>query len=304
MHWSCPCMQMRKHVCVSQQAHASTQVMATTTHTPQCTTPTIFVQVSPLTPWGGWRNVCPRAPSRGLAGCSGHDCNNGPAAAGQRRQPSHHACKGLAVGEPCLGPVQVLVHDSRCPAGGDADVFHLALSISDLSPSPSLLGTYGFQIGNKGGTGPGFGQHTGGNGGGNGNGIRGRWRPGGMESSLQGSSPPGGADVPSALGRWWQRQQWGRQSRQEWPWCGGWRCRRRCHQVRRQPTLHVEGGADQTVCVPHQGRGSSVGWWATLNLRMRAIWRWRRQMATRMTAKTTATMTMTGGPLPLGVISS
>ncbi len=38
------------------------------------------------------------------------------------------------VGEPCLGPVPVLVHDSWCPACGDAGVFHLACAISDFSP--------------------------------------------------------------------------------------------------------------------------------------------------------------------------
>jgi hypothetical protein len=58
------------------------------------------------------------------------------------------------VGKPRLGPAQVLVHDSRHPGGGDAGVFRLALSISDLSPSPSLLGAHGFNIGDKGGRGP------------------------------------------------------------------------------------------------------------------------------------------------------
>jgi hypothetical protein len=90
-------------------------------------------------------------------------------------------------------------------------VFCLAHSISDLSPLPSLLGAHRFHIGNKGGTGPGFGQYTGGGGDGDGNSLRGRWRAGGIESSLRGSLPPGGADVPPALGRrWWRQRQGGR----------------------------------------------------------------------------------------------
>jgi hypothetical protein len=71
-------------------------------------------------------------------------------AVGWQQQPGHHAHKGLAVGEPHLGPAQVLVHDSWHPASGDAGIFRLALSISDLSPLPGLLGTHGFHIGNKG----------------------------------------------------------------------------------------------------------------------------------------------------------
>ncbi len=75
------------------------------------------------------------------------------------------------VGEPRLGPAQVLIHDSWHPAGGDAGVFRLAHSISDHSPSPSLLGGHGFHIGDEGGAGPGLGQHMGGDGGGDGDGI-------------------------------------------------------------------------------------------------------------------------------------
>jgi hypothetical protein len=79
-------------------------------------------------------------------------------------------------------------------------VFRLALSISDLSSLPSLLGMHGFHICGKGGAGPGLGQHTGGNGGSNGNGVRGGRRPGGMESSAQGSLPPGGQMSPQHWG--------------------------------------------------------------------------------------------------------
>jgi hypothetical protein len=66
--------------------------------------------------------------------------DKGPVVVGRQQQPGHHACEGLVVGKPCLGPAQVLVHDSRHLAGGDAGVFRLALSISDLSSSPSLPG--------------------------------------------------------------------------------------------------------------------------------------------------------------------
>jgi hypothetical protein len=89
-------------------------------------------------------------PCRGLARCSSHDHNDGPSAAGRQRQPGHHAYEGLAVGEPCLGPAQVLVHDSQHLAGGDAGIFRLALLISDLSPSPSLLGAHGFTSATRG----------------------------------------------------------------------------------------------------------------------------------------------------------
>jgi hypothetical protein len=89
-----------------------------------------------------------------------------PAAAGPRRQPGHHAHEGLAVGEPRLGPAQVLVDDSWHPTGGDTGVFRLAHLISDLSPSPSLLSAHGFHIGNEGGAGPGLEQHMGSDGGG------------------------------------------------------------------------------------------------------------------------------------------
>ncbi len=129
------------------------------------------MRVSP-TLQGGWCTARPRAPCRGLARCSGHDCNNGAAAAGWQQQPSHHTRKGLAVGKPRLRNAQVLVHDSRHLASSDAGVFCLALSISDLSPSPSLLGAHGFHIGNKGGVGPGLRQHMSTNSGGNGNGVR------------------------------------------------------------------------------------------------------------------------------------
>jgi hypothetical protein len=91
-----------------------------------------------------------RAPCRGLARCFNHNRNNWPAVVGWQRQPGHHAREGLAVGEPRLGPAQVLVHDYRRPAGGDSGVFCLAHLISNLSPSPSLLGAHGFHIGNKG----------------------------------------------------------------------------------------------------------------------------------------------------------
>jgi hypothetical protein len=108
------------------------------------------VQVSPPIPQDGWRTACPWAPCCGLARCSGHDHNDGPAAAGRQQQPGHHAHEGLAVGKPRLGPAQVLVHDFWHPAVGDAGVFCLALLISDLSPFPSLLGMHGFHIGDKG----------------------------------------------------------------------------------------------------------------------------------------------------------
>jgi hypothetical protein len=209
-------VQLHANVCTSQQAHASTQVMTTTTHTPQRTTPINFcASLTDPSMRLACNTPCPRVPCRGLARFSGHNRNNGPAAVGQQRQPSHHACKKLAVGKPRLGPAQVLVHDSQCPAGGDAGVFWLAHSISDLSPSPSLLDTHSFHIGDKGGTGPGLAQHMGGNSSGNGDGIWGGRRPGGMESSSWGSSPPGGEDIPSALGRRWRRQRRGRQGRQE-----------------------------------------------------------------------------------------
>jgi hypothetical protein len=134
---------MHEHVCVSQHAHASTQVTTRTTHTPQRTTPTNFCASLTTNPSGGQRTPHPRAQCRGLARCSGHDQDDGPAAVGRHRQPGHHDREGLAVGEPHLGPAQVLIHDSRRPAGGDAGKFHLALLISDLSPSPSLLGGRG-----------------------------------------------------------------------------------------------------------------------------------------------------------------
>jgi hypothetical protein len=198
------------NVCASQQAHVSTQ----DPHTTKRTTPTNFcVSLTNPSRRLAYDTARHRVPCRGLARCSGRDRDNGLAAAGRQQQPGHHTRKGLAVGEPRLGPAQVLVHDSRHPAGGDAGIFRLPLSISDLFPLPSLLGAHGFHIGNKGGAGPGLGQHTGGDG--DGNGIRGGRRPGGMESSPRGSSPPEGADLPSALGRRWRRQRWRRQRKQE-----------------------------------------------------------------------------------------
>jgi hypothetical protein len=196
-------MQMRANVGASQQAHASTQVTTTTTHTLQRTTPTNFcASLTDPSRRSAYNTMHPWAPCHGLARCSGHNRNDGSAAAGQQQQPGHHAHERLVVGEPCLGLAQVPVHDSQHPAGGDAGVFCLALLISDLSPLPSLLGAHSFHIGDKGGACPGLGQHKGSGGGGNSNGIQGGRRPGGMESSSRGSLPPGGADVPSALGRW------------------------------------------------------------------------------------------------------
>ncbi len=112
----------------------------------------IFVQVLPTLRWSAYY-VPPGAmpwPGKMLR----PHCNDGPAAAGWQQQPSHHTHKGLAFGKPHPGPAQVLVHDSRRQAGGEAGVFRLALLISDLSPLPSLLGTHGFHIGDKGGHGP------------------------------------------------------------------------------------------------------------------------------------------------------
>jgi hypothetical protein len=207
---------MRANVCASRQAHASTQVTMTTTHTPQRKNPTNFCAslTNPLRR-SVYNTSRPRVPCRPLARCSGHDRNNKPAVAGWQQQPGHHAHERLVVGKPRLGLVQVLVHDSQCPACGDAGVFSLALLISDLFPLPSLLGAHNFHIGNKGGMDPGLGQHTGGNSSGDRNGVRGGWRPGGMESSSWGSSLSGGADVPSALRGRWRRQHRGRRGRQE-----------------------------------------------------------------------------------------
>jgi hypothetical protein len=173
MHWSCPCTQISANLCTSQQAHDSAQVTTTTTHTTQRTTPINFCASLTNPSRGSMYRARPRAPCRGLARCSGHNRNNGPAAAGRQRQPGHHVLEGLTVGKPCLGPAQVLVHDSRRLAGSYTGIFHLALLISDLFPSPSLLGMHGFHIGDKGGVGPGLRQHRGGdgNGDGNGNGI-------------------------------------------------------------------------------------------------------------------------------------
>jgi hypothetical protein len=151
MHWTCPCVQMHAKVCVSQQAHTSTQVTTTMTHTPQCTTPTnLCASLTDPSKRLMYNTARPRVPCRGLARCSGHDRNDGPAAVGWQQQLGHHARKRLAVGKPCLGPAQVLVHDSQRPAGGDEGVFCLAHLISDLSPLPGLLGEHSFTLATRG----------------------------------------------------------------------------------------------------------------------------------------------------------
>jgi hypothetical protein len=107
---------------------------------------------------------------------------------------------GPAVGEPRLGPAQVLVRDSRHLAGGDAGIFHLAHSISDLYPLPSLLGMHSFHIGNKGGAGPGLKKHTGSNGGSNGKGVGAGGGQGGWNQHRGGHRHLGGQMSPQHWG--------------------------------------------------------------------------------------------------------
>jgi hypothetical protein len=71
-------------------------------------------------------------------------------------------------------------------------LFCLALLISDLSPSPSLLGMHSFHISNEGGAGPGLGQHMGGNGDGNGNGVGAGGGQGGWNHHRRGHCHLGG----------------------------------------------------------------------------------------------------------------
>ncbi len=119
-------------------------------------------------------------------------------------------------------------------------------------------------------------------------------------------TPPGATLWPSKM----------LQPQMQWQACGGrpaMTARPSCpsgagrgHGGGRQPALHVEGGADQTVLRTSSdpGRGSSGGWWTITNLRTCMIrWQWQWRMAMRTMAKTTATTTTTGGPLLLGVIS-
>jgi hypothetical protein len=67
--------------------------------------------------------TCKVHPPLKVVGVTCHNRDDGPVVAGGQQQSGHHTRKGPAVAEPCLGPVQVLVHDSRCPACTDVGAF-------------------------------------------------------------------------------------------------------------------------------------------------------------------------------------
>ncbi len=89
-------------------------------------------------------------PCHGLARCSGHDHNNGPAAAGRQQQPGHHAHKGLAVDKPRCRPAQVLVHDSWCLAGSDAAYSAWHFRFLTFPPCPASWARMAFTLAIRG----------------------------------------------------------------------------------------------------------------------------------------------------------